>query len=199
MTLPSAVRIFFAIEIPELLKEGVSQYQSSLKKAYKTRGIRWTKPNNLHITLQFLGHVQSQDLDRLIQCVQKKLRLGISFPVIRFGELQFFPSSFRPRVIVLNVIPPNELMPLSQLVGQGIQDAHYEIEHKPYRAHLTLGRIKQPRDINLQFLSTVEIPDFGELKPDAVILYRSDPYMDGSQYTAIARLPLFEPISNVMP
>jgi len=190
MTLPSAVRIFFAIEIPELLRQQLTQYQLSLKKAAKTHGIRWTKSNNLHITLQFLSDVQSQDLNRLIECVQKKLLQNVIYPQIHFGELQYFPSSFKPRVIVLDVVPPHDLSALSRLVGEGIKDARYDIENKPYRPHLTLGRIKQPHDINLQYLSTVQIPDFAELKPEVVTLYRSEPDVDGSQYTVIERLPL---------
>jgi len=195
MTLPAAVRVFFAIEIPEFIREKLTQYQSSLKKAAKTHGIRWTKPNNLHITLQFLSDVRSQDLNRLIECVQKKLHQNVIYPIIHFGELQYFPSSFKPRVIVLNITPPHDLSALSNIVGEGIKDAQYEFENKPYRPHLTLGRIKQPHDIHLQMLSAVDIPDFEEIKPTVVTLFRSEPDVDGSLYTIIERLPLLLPIS----
>jgi 2'-5' RNA ligase len=198
MTLPSVVRIFFAIEIPDALKEKIGHYQSTLKKASKTHGIRWTKNRNLHITLQFLAHVHSQDLDQLIEKVQAKLRQAVVFPEMRLAELEIFPSAFRPRVIVLKVLPPNDLTVLSRLIGEGIVDAHYQIECKPYRPHLTLGRIKHTHEINLQFLSSVSIPDFGILKPQNVTLYRSNPQADGSQYTVIERFPLWTPMSDVM-
>ena len=74
---------------------------------------------------------------------------------------------------MLDIIPQDELVILSRLIGEGIQAANYEIESRPFRAHLTLGRIKQPQGMRLSFLSECEVPDFEKITVDEVVLLRS--------------------------
>lgn len=190
MTLPPVIRVFFAIDLPEPVKEKLSAFIGTLKKKSRTHGIRWTRPENLHITLQFLAETQAEDLQALISNVRARMEGAVKRSELKLGSLRLFPNPYRPRVIVLDMVSQDELVTLSRLIGEGLKDSHYEIENRPFRAHLTLGRIKQPQGINLSFLSECEIPEFEALTVDEVVLFRSEPQPEGSKYTVMEKLAL---------
>jgi 2'-5' RNA ligase len=168
MTLPSVVRVFFAIDLPPAVKEKIGSYICSLKKKSKSHSIRWSRPENLHVTLQFLAEVNSEHLPTLIQSVSKRMEGALKHSTLTFGAVHLFPNPYRPRVIVLDITPQESLATMSSIIGEGIKAAHYEIEKRPFRAHLTLDHV----DIN------------------EVVLFRSDPQPEGSRYTPLMRLPL---------
>lgn len=188
MTLPAVIRIFFAIDLPTPTKEAIGRYIGLLKKKSKSNAIRWSRPENLHITLQFLAEVKSEDLPKLLEKVRDKLTVSLKNCPIQFGGLQLFPNPFRPRVIVLEIAPQEELAMLSRLIGEGVTAAAYEIENRPFRAHLTLGRIKQPHGLNLNFISEAELPNIEVVEIAEVVLFRSEPQPEGSQYSVIEKI-----------
>lgn len=188
MTLPSNIRIFFGIDLNEATKKSIGHFIQSLKKASKTYAIRWSRPENLHITLQFLDNFKSDDLHHLLDNVKKQLKnmsIKLSFS---FTTLDLYPSPYHPRVIVLDVVPQSELESLSRAIGAGITASAYKTEDRAYRAHVTLGRIKQPNDVSLQFLNKQVVPIFEEITMDEIVLFRSEPQTCGSLYTVLERL-----------
>jgi 2'-5' RNA ligase len=192
MTLPPVIRIFFALDLPDATKENISRIISLLKKKAKSHGIRWTKPENLHITLQFLAEVNSSHLPLLSDAVRKVVHDAPSSLQLSFGGLQLFPNPYRPRVIVLEIEPQAELARLAEKIGSGITASNYPIDSRPFRAHLTLGRIKQPHEVDLRFLNEVEIPLLESLLIKEVVLFRSEPHPEGSSYSVLERIKLFE-------
>lgn len=190
MTLPSLIRIFFAIDLPEESKEELKGFICALKKKAKSHAIRWTKPENLHITLQFLPAVASEHLPVLISHVRKEMATTSQHATLTLGKPQLFPNPYRPRVIVLDVTPQEPLAKLSGLIGQGILQANYPIETRAYRAHLTLGRIKQPQGLNLNFLAEFAAPQIKAIELNEVVLFRSEPQNDGSKYTPLEKMEL---------
>lgn len=190
MMLPPVIRIFFAVDLPESARKKLGAFISHLKKKSRTHGIRWTRPENLHITLQFLAEVHTEHLPLLIDNVRAQIEKSMNHLQISLGSLHLFPNPYRPRVIVLDVAPQEDLLKLSARIGEGIQAANYEIEHRPFRGHLTLGRIKQPQGISLAFLNACDIPEFESLAVHEVVLFRSEPQPDGSAYTVLERIAL---------
>ncbi len=190
MTLPPIIRIFFAIELPSAVKTQVGNLISNLKKKAKTKAIRWAKPENLHITLQFLPEVRANDIERLIKEVRSKLENFSVSTRVDLENLQIFPNPFRPRVIVLTVTQQSFLAELSALIGRGIVNAAYEIENRPFKAHLTLGRIKHVQDTNLSFLNECKPQAITGMEIGEVVLFRSEPRPDGSSYIPMERIIL---------
>lgn len=190
MTLPPVIRIFFAIDLPSSAKETLGQFISLLKKKSKSKAIRWTKPENLHITLQFLAEVKTLHLPQLIDKVKTEIKGMMKSSHLSLGAVHLFPSPYRPRVIVLEVTPQEGMAKLAELIGKGIKASHYEIETRPFRAHLTLGRIKQPHDINLTFLVECKLPPMEKVEVKEVILFRSEPQPEGSKYTVMEKMGL---------
>lgn len=197
MTLPPVIRIFFGIELPPLAKEKLGTFIGALKKKSKSNSIRWSRPENLHITLQFLAEFHSEHLPLLINQVRTKMATSVKNLTLTCGEIHLFPNPYRPRVIVLDVAPQDHLAKLSELIGLGIQETQYKIETRPFRGHLTLGRIKQPQGINLGFLSEVGKPDLEKIEINEIILFRSEPQPEGSRYTPIERIAFNEDEKNV--
>jgi 2'-5' RNA ligase len=162
-----------------------------LKKKSKSHAIRWTKIENLHITLQFLAEVKTEHLSSLIEHVRSQVEGVLNSTSIAFGQIHLFPNPFRPRVIVLDIVPQEELARMSELIGQGIKLTGYEIENRPFRAHLTLGRIKQPQDVDLGFLSEKNtLPQLESVDVREVALFRSEPQSDGSTYSVLEKITL---------
>lgn len=190
MTLPPVVRVFFAIDLPLVIKEVLSKHIANLKKRSKSNYIRWTRPENLHITLQFLPEVKRDDVGALLASVKERLQ-GVKVRVpLAINEIHLFPNPFRPRVIVLDISPQDEMAALSKTIGEAITKVGYTIEDRPFRAHLTIGRIKQPKGVNLAFLEEVPLPDLDPLSVTEVVLFRSEPQADGSQYSVLERVSL---------
>lgn len=190
MTLPPVVRVFFAVDLPPPAREKIGRFIENLKQKNRSKAIRWTRPENLHITLQFLAEVRSEHLDKLVAAVREHISGKWQAPGLVLGKPQLFPNPFRPRVIVLDVTPQEDLAVLSGLIGTGIQAAEYAIEDRPFRAHLTLGRIKQPQGVDLRFLTGCMAPDMDEITVKEVVLFRSEPQPDGSRYTVMERIGL---------
>lgn len=193
MTLPAVIRIFFAIDLPALTKEKIGSFIVALKKKSKSNAIRWSRPENLHITLQFLAEVRSEHVSLLTDKVRAELAGWSKHPVLTLGALQLFPNPYRPRVIVLDIAPQDELVELSKTVGKGIQSAQYEIENRPFRAHLTLGRIKYPQNIDLSFISEFPPQRAEQIVVNEVVLFRSEPQPEGSVYTILEKINLAVP------
>lgn len=193
MTLPPVVRVFFALEPSPLVRDSVGRCLEEIKKRAKNHAIRWARHENLHITLQFIGEVQREHLDRLTDSVKNSL-LGKTKPLtVHLGELCLFPSAYRPRVVVMGVPAQEALAELAKWIGEGITHAGYEVEKRPFRAHMTLGRIKQPKGVDYRFLSAISLPQVPPLKVNEIVLFRSEPHPEGSHYTALSRIPLYVP------
>lgn len=189
MTIPPVIRIFFAIDLPLPAKEKLGTFINLLKKTAKTNAIRWTKPENLHITLQFLAEVKTEHLTTLIDNVKEKISGITKQAQFNITDLHLFPNPYRPRVIVLNLLPQEELAFISAMIGEGIEVTKYEKEKRPFRAHLTLGRLKRTK-INLNFLKEALLPDIEPIHVEEIILFRSEPEPEGSKYTIIDRIKL---------
>lgn len=187
MTMPPVIRIFFAIDLPLSAKQKLNTFINLLKKAAKTNAIRWTKPENLHITLQFLAEVKTEHLTPLIDNVKAKLAGMNKQTNFNVCGLHLFPNPYRPRVIVLNLTPQEDLALISALIGEGIEISHYEREKRPFRGHLTLGRLKSTR-VNLNFLKEATLPDIEAFQAKEVVLFRSEPQPEGSKYTIIEKI-----------
>ncbi len=188
MTLPPVIRIFFAIDLPEDIKKTLGSFIGTLKKNTKSNLIRWTKPENLHVTLQFLAEAHAEHIPLLMEKVRAEIgqaHLQIHFT---FDSVSLFPNPYRPRVIVLNIAAQESLIALSERIGRGIQAANYTIEDRPFRAHLTLGRIRHAQDARLPFLSACRPPALAAVPVNEIVLFRSEPQPEGSKYMVLDKI-----------
>ena len=117
-------RIFIAINLPEDIKKRLVFYQEKIEKLFGKGLIRWTKKDNLHITLEFLGYVTDEELLEICQNTKE------------------LAAKYRPFTITLNKIcypSLKKIPPNSPRMIWVVEDKVKEFGCSP---HITLGRIK---------------------------------------------------------
>jgi 2'-5' RNA ligase len=175
------LRLFTAVDPSDQVHQ---RLVTLLDRLRPTARLRWTKPENLHLTLKFIGEYPDSDLARLEEALR-----GVewqSFPV-RMQGLGFFPHARAPRVFWVGVEAGTELGALAGRIDQALVELGVPAERRPYSPHLTLARIDGQAPLSrlhrtIQDLDSVE---FGAFQPDCFSLYKSQPGPGGSVYTRI--------------
>lgn len=184
----SAIRAFIAIELPDLIQRRLGEVIVALKDG-TDRAVRWVPPNNIHLTLKFLGNVSPANLRSLTELLQNESRNHPPFDALISG-LGAFPNRIRPRVIWVGVKAPPALMRLQQNIDRETSRMGYPSEERTYSPHLTLGRISQhatPADVRqiADRLSQVNVTDLGQISVKRLHLFRSDLQPGGAIYTPL--------------
>ena len=148
--------------------------------------VKWVRPGNIHLTLRFLGDTPEDQLPELRNLIDRTAASisPVETEAIRLGG---FPNLNRPRVIWVGLAPSAE--PLAKLAAQIEQELRrvcFKAEEKPFRAHLTLGRVKDSRDLAalLNFLKTYKFDPF-PVTLDRLVLFQSVLTPKGPVYTRL--------------
>lgn len=183
------LRVFFAIDPPLSTKQKIAAHCIDvLKKTTPDLPIRWTQLDNLHITLQFISMMNTLDLPRCIDLISTEIKHIPPFKVT-LGPILLFPNNTHPRYLSLTPEPQTELAHLSKKIGDGLKAFHYPPENRPFRGHLTVGKITaQP----IHFAAIEQTP-FMPIEPflvQEITVFESRPTKERSIYTPLARIPL---------
>lgn len=136
-------RTFIAIELSDESRRLVAEVQERLRAAGAT--LRWIKPENLHYTLSFLGEIPAAQVARAVVATRSAVSHIKPFPVL-IGGLGAFPSLERPQVIWLGCTEGAEALGhLAREVKSALDQERLPQDPKPFRPHLTLGRVKDNR------------------------------------------------------
>jgi RNA 2',3'-cyclic 3'-phosphodiesterase len=182
------LRAFIAIEIPAEIKKAIAVQTASLH-ADTGRAVRWVSPENIHLTLKFLGELGPANVGLLSQAVQAVCSQQAPFKITVSG-LGSFPNLHQPRVIWVGLQAPPDLDRLQRKIDVAAARLGYTAEDKPFSAHLTIGRIREqlsPDEIKLlqAALAWFQIADVGVFIVRTVSLYNSELLPTGPLYTAI--------------
>ncbi len=126
-------RLFVAIELPDTLKEEVFAIRNDLP------GGRWVSPDQLHLTLRFIGEVDEQTL----LAVKKGLSTvrGAPFQLAVAG-IGHFPPAKSPRILWAGVHADSTLLLVQRGVESALQHAGIPGETRPFAPHITIARLK---------------------------------------------------------
>jgi 2'-5' RNA ligase len=187
------MRIFFAIELTPDISELIKRTVTELKRLNPKVDLRWTKIENLHITLQFLAHVEPLELDTLIREVKKQLVSTSSF-VVALEQINFFPSIKRPAVLALNVRASDELMYLAHQLMLTLDACSQQVDTRHFKPHMTLARIHNHYPVRRYKLLQIPATTFAV---DHINLYQSELTEAGRRYQVLERFDLMPgPITN---
>jgi 2'-5' RNA ligase len=180
------LRLFVAFDVPEEHRRALQDVVAPLREKFS--GIRWTKVENQHITLKFLGWVPSarrSDVEEVCRGVSER-----SAPaVLSLTELGIFPGPKRARVLWAGIDDPTGLTPrLAADLDAGFRPLGFEPEERGFTPHLTLARLKQPQ--RLGELPQVPLEVRGTFSLDEMRLYRSHLSPKGARYEVIERFAL---------
>lgn len=188
------LRAFIAIDLPQPIQEAIEKQTSRLRQAAGDGLVRWIPPQNIHLTLKFLGNIAASHMDFLKQLLHQTADSHQPFDV-QIGGIGSFPNSKLPRVLWAGVHAPADLASLQKNIEAGAARLGYEKEARPFSPHLTLGRVRQGIDSrDLQKISAalngIQIGNIGSARVDAVHLYKSELRPEGSLYTKLFSAPL---------
>lgn len=189
------VRTFIAINLTTTSKSRISPFLHDLRKDYSLP-FRWVDIENVHITLKFLGDVASDRIERIGDVVKWAVD-GFHPFTIEIRGLGVFPDPRRPRIIWIGLQLPQEGINLQRSIERALHSEGFEMERKPFRPHLTIGRIKHFANRNqieqlAWLLSRHQHISFGEMTAKEVVLFKSELLPGGAQYHRLQSFPLSE-------
>lgn len=174
------MRLFTAIDPTPEVHVNLVRLLERLRPAAR---LRWTRPDNLHLTLKFIGEYPEANLGALDEALR-----GVAWPPpfdVRIGGLGFFPDERRPRVFWVGISAGPELGELATRIDQALVRLGVPAERRPYSPHLTLARIEDRTPLERLYTATKALDslEFGAFRPDRFHLYRSQPSPGGAVYT----------------
>ena len=182
------MRAFIAIEVSQEVRDAVSALVAELES--RIRGARWVPPENLHLTLRFLGNVE----DRFLGGISDELKPVVAHCApfrLELRGIGLFPSPRRPRVLgALIPQPPRELLGLQrQLEGSLVKQGLPPLE-RVFNPHLTFARFRKSGGDLRRIQAELESRALGFVSVDEVIVFESMLKASGAVYHARARFPL---------
>ena len=187
--MPRRIRSFVAVEVGEYARESLERGIERLRAA--GADVRWVRPGNLHLTVKFLGNVEMTQTGEIAGALADACAPFSPFE----GELRGlapFPSARKMRVVAVRFTAEAELARLARAVDEALVPLGVPHESRPFRAHLTLGRVKNPKNAGPLAAMLAERADmsFGEVGVDAVGLFQSELTRSGPIHTRLATAPL---------
>ena len=177
------MRLFVALEIPSEVRKNLASLIESLRAV--SPQARWVRPENLHVTLKFIGEVPEARLS-VIRGALASVRS--EQPVtLDFRELGLFPNEKHPRVFWAGIEASPNLKTLAAEIEKAAETLGIPPEQKPFSPHLTLARFEPPRlpdQLQVAVQENAE-REFGSLLTNQFHLIESKLKPSGAEYTTV--------------
>ncbi|MFA4854491.1 MAG: RNA 2',3'-cyclic phosphodiesterase [Candidatus Omnitrophota bacterium] len=135
------MRAFIAIELPASIKDALSKIQDELKAVLPK--VNWVKPQNLHLTLKFLGEISPGQLDA-IKHIITEVSQGTAVFKIKLDDLGVFPDLRQARTIWIGINQDTIAKQIAGLLETKVAGIGIAKEKREFSSHITIGRIKIP-------------------------------------------------------
>ena len=191
------IRSFLAIELNENLYRSLEDLIGKLRS---TRyDVRWVAPRNIHLTIRFFGEISSHDIGVISTAATRAVSTTAPFEINITG-LGAFPSLRSPRVIWAGIEKPEPLMALEEMITAELKGIDWPPPDKPFRPHITLGRVKSSRGkLDLfEILKKYNAVNPGRLLVDHISLIKSDLRPSGPVYSPLNRYCLTHSPNNAV-
>src|SRR5262245_21236577 len=138
------IRTFIAIELPDSIKQKMEKLENQRRGLGAQ--VRWVRPANVHLTLKFLGGVPQHKIDAVSQATERACHETAAFE-LEVGGTGCFPSAKSPRVLWVGLASlPESLVLLYTSLEQELASLGFEREKRRFAPHLTIGRLRSPRN-----------------------------------------------------
>ena len=177
------MRLFFAIPLPMCLKDELAHFQARARQA----GVAayWPDPEGLHLTLAFLGERDDSSVPRLLDVALRVTTRHAAFP-LKTSQLGGFPKDRAARLLWLGLEEQPALPVLVEDLRRGLRGAKMTFDDKPFKAHLTVARLKPSQDV-ARFQET---PSPMAFEVRELQLFQSVPTPSGSWYESVGSVHL---------
>lgn len=179
----SELRAFIAIELSNDVQASLRQAGGELENSLASGTVRWVKPENIHLTLRFLGNVRESKLTEIYGGLDQITGTEKPFS-LQLDLLGCFPNPKKPRVIWIGLNGDVEqLDSLQNSVGLKLHRLGWEEEKRKYHPHLTLGRVKDVRKVLEADLPWGRVLVEGLIEVKAIHLIESQLLASGAVYS----------------
>ena len=183
------MRLFVAVELPP----GHRASLAGVCERGRRGGVRWVGPENVHLTLKFLGDVDEALLADLKAALAAVAAAAEPFPLSLKGG-GCFPNARAPRVIWIGLAEgAEEASALAAAVERALEPLGFAAEKRPFRPHLTIGRVKDVQAGAPTAANKIEqLKEYGvpPATAEAIALIKSTLTPEGSIYQEIGRFRL---------
>jgi 2'-5' RNA ligase len=172
------MRLFICIDLEQDQLDAVNRLKTSLKKE-SNKG-RFTKPEHMHLTLNFLGEVEDERLGDVIQAMDT---VDFNKFVLHMSGLGWFQKR-SGKIYWVGLERNEELQDLQRCLHNALSDRGFELEKREYTPHITVGRdVKVADDFNPSRYT--EMVQGMSIKVDRIILKKSENKGSGIIHTVL--------------
>ncbi len=183
------LRTFVAVDLEdELVRGKIVDIQREISSS--SARIKLVEPENLHITLKFLGEVEETRIPVIVKALEGALK-GVDPFRIRLERVGAFPRVSRPNVIWVGVSDGRDsLIRLANLVEDALRKVGFPKEKRSFEPHLTIARVKYRSSDLPSLITRVENVEIGEIEVREVRLKKSTLTPKGPIYETLHSFPL---------
>jgi len=184
--------LFVALEIPAAVRDNLAAQMKELRdlsRQVADKRPRWMRPENLHVTLKFIGEVSPANLENIREALTAIHR---DAPVhLEFRGLGFFPSQQHPRVLWAGIEASPNLPSLAADIDSALETQGVAREERAFAPHLTLARFEPPglHDKLRTMIQQNSGREFGSLQAREFHLVESHLRLAAAEYTSLASFP----------
>jgi len=183
------MRLFVAVDVDAPARTALAAQQQQLR-AIASGSLRWVRPEQLHITLVFLGEVPDERANALIAAYAEPAAIP-PFD-LAFRGIGVFPPRGAPRALWIGVADGGgPLIRLQELMADRARGLGITLEGRAFSPHLTIGRWKDSRSSDRQrVIAAAPTAEIARVRVARATLYRSQLSSAGPAYTALAHATL---------
>ncbi|MCM3901758.1 MAG: RNA 2',3'-cyclic phosphodiesterase [Pyrinomonadaceae bacterium] len=181
-------RIFCAIDLPASVRASLLSRVKSLREAVPNAQPSWSREENIHLTLKFLGQVQTSRLSDLSKAAARSAADFSPFQVT-LEDTGMFPKHGAPRVLWIGVKDEaGKLAHLQTRLEEECASEGFAREVRPFHPHLTIARLRNPQGARELAVAHKKMRfEPAEVAVAELLVIRSEPSGAGSRYTVISR------------
>lgn len=179
-------RLFVAVDLPEEVRKQLLTTAQSVD----LKGARYSRPEQMHLTIRFLGKVQFEQKECL---VQKLDAIRLSSFKLEIDALGVFPQKGVPGILWAGLKACEALGKVRESVESVVATCGFDSDNKPWHPHITLARLKERNYLTPEMLDAVGIDRMSlEFPVNEFYLYRSELRKSGAVYTILETFKLVD-------
>ena len=180
------MRLFVAVDLDEPARSAIVRQQARLRALVPGASLRWVRPEQLHITLAFLGEVDDARVGAIVAIFAPAINQA-RFE-LRLGGLGVFPPRGAPRTLWIESHDP-QLNDLRSEIAGRLDRVGLRLDSRSFSSHVTIARWKMSRSGDRSSLLSIQLPKpLAYVSVDHATLYQSRLSSAGPIYTERARV-----------
>ncbi|MGB2869311.1 MAG: RNA 2',3'-cyclic phosphodiesterase [Bacteroidota bacterium] len=186
----SKIRCFIALPTSEEVRKQIAAVQRRLVETQAE--VKWDAPEKFHITLKFLGNVETSVADLLGEALEHRVSSIPPFD-IEYANTGAFPNELHPNVLWIGAHADENILRVNTLVEDVCSEFGFTKEQRSFHPHITLGRVKGGRNLR-RLTEELKSITFEPIRSRCshILLVKSDLKPTGSVYTTLKSIP-FKP------